>query len=367
MIQNTVERGRDKAAQSVQNSESYEEIGREDQNLPKRVKYPRAVPARSAFETPVSKRASWSTKKKYLKIPGKTLLVEEQIWTQEKDDICDTAGEIAHLTGTMLTVGVGFQRDTPGTEYGGRITGFGRREFGRVQKERGTEGGRLGRGEKGRGGGGREGRFWGQKQSVPRRGGERENEKSSERAMRTAIRTSMDEARHEEAASTLGSSQLNVAKRSRTHRARRRLAPMGGARLRRRVEKRTWADPAHLREGKGSQWQRGAMAASRDHNGDKEKLPESSTGEAGRVVLGGRQAKTEQRGGRQARRRGAETKATRGRQAAAAARTQREGEAQRREDNGGHGERKRGWAAAAMVWMSVGELESGGRHRRSVV
>ncbi|KAJ6575943.1 hypothetical protein DFH09DRAFT_1078303 [Mycena vulgaris] len=37
MVQNTVERGRDKAAQSVQNSESYEEIGREDQNLPKRV------------------------------------------------------------------------------------------------------------------------------------------------------------------------------------------------------------------------------------------------------------------------------------------------------------------------------------------
>ncbi|KAJ6469090.1 hypothetical protein DFH09DRAFT_1294557 [Mycena vulgaris] len=36
-VQNTVERGRDKAAQSVQNSESYEEIGREDQNLPKRV------------------------------------------------------------------------------------------------------------------------------------------------------------------------------------------------------------------------------------------------------------------------------------------------------------------------------------------
>ncbi|KAJ6558868.1 hypothetical protein DFH09DRAFT_1083958 [Mycena vulgaris] len=37
MVQNTVERGRDKAAQSVQNPESYEEIGREDQNLPKRV------------------------------------------------------------------------------------------------------------------------------------------------------------------------------------------------------------------------------------------------------------------------------------------------------------------------------------------
>ncbi|KAJ6572499.1 hypothetical protein DFH09DRAFT_1079705 [Mycena vulgaris] len=37
MVQNTVERGRDKAAQSVQNSESYEEIGRGDQNLPKRV------------------------------------------------------------------------------------------------------------------------------------------------------------------------------------------------------------------------------------------------------------------------------------------------------------------------------------------